>query len=806
MQKIALDMGGEMCYIRSRFFNLEVVVKNTIYTTLLLMFLFSQGLGQENWVMLQEYPSPGFGARELYYDGKLLWNVDNESNTVFTMDPYNLQVYDIYPVSLDQPWGLTHDSHVFWMTNFGNTQSQLVRMMPETLMVTQIFTFSGYYFYGLTYDSFGGHLWISAMNHGYQKFLMEFDPDSNEVVAWHSWPWIWNLGLQYWDGDIWVNSSDWGFPDYTYIINLNSWTIEEMLICPLSVPEGIATNGQIWWISHFRDGAPYIWKLVPPGTIVHDISHYIPIFPDSGILDSLTFEPQGRFINYGSVTENQVPFICTIRKDSGNVLVYYDSVVHQYPIEPETLVDITFRDTTLIPNQNYTIYFYSNLPDDDYRHNDSMHVHVHTVGPVHDLAITAIYEPDSLEPPGVIYPSIRIQNVGTYVEPVAPVLLKISRNETVLVEQTTQAYNLSPGESALLGFNAFTPGDTGIFTFTFDGQLPNDIEPPNDFRVVNTRVGMVHDVAFVQIVNPLPVMPFAPLQPKAYVKNLGDYFEGAFMACCTILDSTGDTSYYHQYVCPELNPGQQALITFPMFNPSVQAEYTFKFITELVIDDITENDTLAIVSRLGMIRDVAPTVILQPEITLPNEPFQPSVIVSNLGTLPSQAFNTRCWVQQGLEILYDQELPTPVLQPGQDDTIDFPNMAIPDTGNYSFVFVTQWLMDDFPENDTIEVMTQQVLAIPNFGINPITDFRVVGNYPNPFNAQTSFTVYLPASSSLKLDLYTLEGRMVKSMDMGILNAGVHQSVLDGADLSSGIYIARFRAGAWHQALKIVLLK
>ncbi|MBU1650721.1 hypothetical protein KKA00_00760, partial [bacterium] len=58
---------------------------------------------QDEWIMLEEYASPGEGARGLYYDGKVLWNVDNESETVFTLNPYNLEVIDIFASPVDQP-------------------------------------------------------------------------------------------------------------------------------------------------------------------------------------------------------------------------------------------------------------------------------------------------------------------------------------------------------------------------------------------------------------------------------------------------------------------------------------------------------------------------------------------------------------------------------------------------------------------------------------------------------------------------------------------------------------------------------
>jgi hypothetical protein len=56
-------------------------------------------LGQESWILLQEYESPRNYALGMYYAGKLLWHVDWDSSenihTVYTLNPYNLEVIDI---------------------------------------------------------------------------------------------------------------------------------------------------------------------------------------------------------------------------------------------------------------------------------------------------------------------------------------------------------------------------------------------------------------------------------------------------------------------------------------------------------------------------------------------------------------------------------------------------------------------------------------------------------------------------------------------------------------------------------------
>lgn len=762
-------------------------------------------LSQQSWIMLIEYPSPGEGARGLYYAGKLLWNVDNEAQTVFTLNPYNLEVIDIYPSPVDQPWGITQDNRRFWMTNFGNSSSQLVKLRADTFAVETTFDFPGYYFYGLTCDSTNQHLWISAMDHSYTTYLLEFDAITEEVIQWHVWPYIWNLGLQYWEDCLWVNSSDWTYPDYTYVFALDSMTVEEMLTCPLSVPEGIATNGVVWWISHFRNNDPYIWKLIPPGVEVHDIAAYAQIFPHTGILEQLEFEPQSQFINYGSVPESEVPFVCRIWDDSTGLVVYCDSVIYYDEIAPEEIVDITYNTAYLEPNRDYTLKLYSNLLWDQHRNNDTLRVYVHTVGGIHDLAILSILEPEDMEPLGVINPTIRVQNQGDFFESTAPVHLEIEHPDYTISEFDGQVTDLEPLEIDTIYFNPFNPPEEGEYIFTFDGMLPSDANPANDFIVMSCQIGLIHDVAPVEIISPEEYEPLQPITPLVIVENLGDYDEAAFWVSCTVEDSVS-ALYSQQGYCPPLEPGEQSEVVFYNFYPQYPTMFTFDFITLLAGDEVPENDTLSINTALGLDYDVSPVIVIEPPEILSPEPLTPSVIVSNQGNVASDDFYTYCKVDSESISLFDLLTWIPPLNPSETDTAVFETIMLPNSGAYRFLFITDWQLDNHPENDTLEFWAEYPMSISGYAHPNLTGFKVEGGFPNPFNPQTTFIVHLPARSDVGIELYDLSGRRVHSYDFGRLNAGVHQVKMLAERLPAGIYVARIEAGDWQSTVKTVLLK
>ena len=94
-------------------------------------------------------------------------------------------------------------------------------------------------------------------------------------------------------------------------------------------------------------------------------------------------------------------------------------------------------------------------------------------------------------------------------------------------------------------------------------------------------------------------------------------------------------------------------------------------------------------------------------------------------------------------------------------------------------------------------------------------FALDQNYPNPFNPQTSISFTVPGSEGdlvdVSLKVYSLRGRLVKTLVDNQQEAGYHTAVWDGHDevgkkVSSGIYLYRLEAGEKIAVRKMVILK
>ncbi|MBU1882459.1 T9SS type A sorting domain-containing protein, partial [bacterium] len=88
----------------------------------------------------------------------------------------------------------------------------------------------------------------------------------------------------------------------------------------------------------------------------------------------------------------------------------------------------------------------------------------------------------------------------------------------------------------------------------------------------------------------------------------------------------------------------------------------------------------------------------------------------------------------------------------------------------------------------------------------ISRFILHQNYPNPFNSQTCISFYLPAATSVLLEVFDLNGRRVSILADGEYHAGGWSVNWDADHLASGIYLYHFATENFSYTRKMVLLK
>jgi len=129
-------------------------------------------------------------------------------------------------------------------------------------------------------------------------------------------------------------------------------------------------------------------------------------------------------------------------------------------------------------------------------------------------------------------------------------------------------------------------------------------------------------------------------------------------------------------------------------------------------------------------------------------------------------------------------------------------------GNFNvYVIVTQY-------NATTQV-TPRMLS----DFNPVANddnvltpmqIELIGNYPNPFNPETTIRFKMEKSAPAEVIIYNDKGQIVKTVNT-IATQGINSVVWDGKDnngypVASGVYLFRLKSGSYSSTKKMVLMK
>lgn len=108
----------------------------------------------------------------------------------------------------------------------------------------------------------------------------------------------------------------------------------------------------------------------------------------------------------------------------------------------------------------------------------------------------------------------------------------------------------------------------------------------------------------------------------------------------------------------------------------------------------------------------------------------------------------------------------------------------------------------------IYITIEQVLG--NNDVNEYTN-ELLGNYPNPFNPETSISFSLSEKQQVELSIYNVIGQKVKTLCRGEFTRGIHNVKWDGRDSNNkesgaGVYFYNIKSEKLNRTGKMVLLK
>jgi hypothetical protein len=134
------------------------------------------------------------------------------------------------------------------------------------------------------------------------------------------------------------------------------------------------------------------------------------------------------------------------------------------------------------------------------------------------------------------------------------------------------------------------------------------------------------------------------------------------------------------------------------------------------------------------------------------------------------------------------------LEGGLSDQIDVSfNTWDLDVGMYS---CNLWIVDNFDNEYIIPVdlEVEQYVDLPD--PNAASKERLVSVYPNPFNGHIDIEVQMQSADKIQIEIIDLQGRTIRILENGHLNAGTHiihweGQTKKGDDVPPGVYFCRY---------------
>ncbi|MCK4511057.1 T9SS type A sorting domain-containing protein, partial [bacterium] len=85
------------------------------------------------------------------------------------------------------------------------------------------------------------------------------------------------------------------------------------------------------------------------------------------------------------------------------------------------------------------------------------------------------------------------------------------------------------------------------------------------------------------------------------------------------------------------------------------------------------------------------------------------------------------------------------------------------------------------------------------------------NHPNPFSPSTVISFSLATRGEVRLTVYNIQGRLIRTLVTGSQPAGEQEVAWDGTDeygvdVAAGVYLYRLRSGELEETRKMILLR
>ncbi len=119
--------------------------------------------------------------------------------------------------------------------------------------------------------------------------------------------------------------------------------------------------------------------------------------------------------------------------------------------------------------------------------------------------------------------------------------------------------------------------------------------------------------------------------------------------------------------------------------------------------------------------------------------------------------------------------------------------------------------DLYNNKDVIPITMHVTYPVAVDDLKSVSETSLRGNFPNPFSGETEIRYDLSSARDVTLEIYSLQGLMVRSWKLAPAAPGSHAQVWDGNDergnrVPAGVYTCRMKAGDYLGNLKMILIR
>ena len=124
--------------------------------------------------------------------------------------------------------------------------------------------------------------------------------------------------------------------------------------------------------------------------------------------------------------------------------------------------------------------------------------------------------------------------------------------------------------------------------------------------------------------------------------------------------------------------------------------------------------------------------------------------------------------------------------------------ALPNKGEQiTYTIFLQWRSNgmQFKRTFDLYIPIDTHISVAKSDLSPDMGFQLRGNYPNPFNNETTISVSIPNAGFVSIEIFNIKGQRVRTLVNSDLPAGEHHIRWDGLDMfqkpvSSGLYLCK----------------